>query len=176
MSPAHITGLVLATAAVAAVLVAEHYLVRYIEATHGWRWPPQWNYALGLVSAAGGILLAAGLIRLPMDLVTAATLLFCMCLAGVPDFLLHFSEQAAARAARRRALGRLAETNRELAAELALLKLAGSGRHYTRAHDLVEGIQFILGEMHRNRDDIQMLSDQLRPLLEALLVGQEAGE
>lgn len=171
-----ISVLVLATAGVAALLVAEHYLVRYIEMTHRWAWAPQWNYALGLVTDAGGILLAAGLIRLSLDAGAAGVLLACMCLAGVPNFLLRCGEQAAEWQVRRRALARLAETNRALAAELALLKLAGSGRHYSRAHDLVEGIQFILGEMHRSRNDIEILSGQLRPLLEALMAGREGGE
>lgn len=171
MTFALVPSLALATALVAGVLVVEHYLVAHLVDGRGWPWPEQLNYALGLLTTGGGILSWAALVGVTVDLAGAVWMLGAMCLAGVPDFLLHTWEQARARRAWQGRMRDLAARNRRLAAELALLRSCGKEKDFYRMREVVEGLMFLRGGLRRDLDDLTRLVVELRPLLDEIVDG-----
>lgn len=194
-------SLVRATALVAGALVVEHYAVILIgrllnkrsgatERADGWGPPARFNYAVGLVTDAGGLLLWAGLLGVAMTPLVAAVLLVAMGAAGGPDFIIHLLEERRARelqAERERAeaearaaearetageleeLRHLAARYPRLAQELARWRLAGNRRHFTNAANMLEGIGGNVAEMRLTLDAVRAQADHLERMLAALV-------
>lgn len=185
---ADLTSLATATAAVAGVLVLEHFAVLAGARLLGHKQgndgrttilPARWNYAIGLVTVAGGILAWAAWRNIRLDVWGAALLLGAMCVAGAPNFVVHALEEARARRlrqaeeqAQRQELERLrdlAATWPEIAGELARWRVAGNRRHYTAALDLLEGLQFNMTEVRQIARILELRSEQLGGVIDEIL-------
>lgn len=139
----------------------------------GWRqWPERWYYAMGIITDAGGLLAWAALYHITITWQIALILILCASLAGVPDWFL-LRHQAATRAqqdeTRQRAWNQLATENRQLAGQLALFQIVGNGHRYSRAHDLMESVLFLRGGIRQDLADMQLMVQQLEPLLDTIL-------
>jgi len=166
VSQIDLTSLGLTVAIIALVLLAEHYLME------GMGKP--WNYAIGLPTSMGGMLLWAvieGLLPWPV----AAFMLLGACLAGVPDFFIIIREQR--RAAR--AWGMLVRKNRGLAASLALIQKLGQ-RDWIRFRDWAENISFSLGAAAQELERLEMFRNEYAalfdPILEAVHTMEDGGD
>ena len=152
-------SLALTVAIIAGALLLEH--VAFSK-----RLSRQDRYAMGLVTDMGLLLtwavLRGGVILLPL---TAVLILCAGCLGGLPLYIVLRREQATEAAQ----WDYIVNANRELASELALLKVAGNGKRYSRAHNLVETVAFIHGGFARDLHDLEILVNQLKPLLGELL-------
>lgn len=167
----HWLTLALTTAAVGGLLIGEHYAAPIVAqrlgvqggTESGRRLPARWNYAIGLVTDAGLLLLWAAVAQVTVDLSVWAVLLTCMALAGVPDWRVHRREEA--------------DRDRELQAawaRLAALQLAGiDPRHYSRAQALLESLCILAGAIAKDRRDMTLILSQLMPLVEMARAGQD---
>jgi len=152
-----LSSLFLAVVVIALVLLAEHYL------TEGMGKP--WNYAIGLPTSMGGMLIWAiveGILPWPV----AALMLAGACLAGVPDFFIILREQRRSAAAWRI----LIRKNHGLAASLALIQKLGQ-RDWIRFRDWAENISFSLGAAAQELERLEVFRREyatlFAPILEA---------
>jgi hypothetical protein len=182
-------GLLVAVVLVALALVAEHYLVIVLarvlgqdrrSTERGVGLPARYNYALGLLTVASGILGWAAWAAL-LPLWAAAVLVVAMCGAGGPDFIIHWLEECradrerraeqAAVAAELESLRRIAAEYPEVAAELARWRMAGNKRHYTATLELLEGAAFNVGEVRMVAQALNLQAAHLETLLATLALG-----
>ena len=143
------------TFAIAMTLIVEHFITE-----RGLKFPPQGNYALGLLTDMGGVLIWAAIRGKTLTPDVAVAMMCAACIAGIPEFILLTREQRA----ERRAWRALVRQNQDQAARLALMKQL-NGRGYRQFRDFREGMTFALGAAQIEMETLKVFQDQLEPLL-----------
>ena len=111
------------------------------------------RYALGLITDVGLLAAWAVTLQVHVTLAIALSLLAAACLAGLPVYLiLHYENKR-----QEEQWNYIIQTNRELAGELALLRVVGNTKRYSRAHELIESVCFIRGGFAKDLHDLELL-------------------